>query len=254
MSTRRTADIVLCLDASGSMRPCIDAVKKHLGDFVDSLSGDAQIRWDLRFDFLAHAAGETSGGAGVFNFRCRNAGTLDLIEALYEQSGQSDVFFTRDLDDLKRGLATIEVGGDEAPLIALDTALDFPWRDATTCHRVVIMLTDEALETGVCVRQQIERINDLVEKIHKLRVILFLVAPSSDAFDQLCAADKSEFMVVDEPHNGLSKVAFSEVLASIGKSVSVSALQGAASNGKSARRALFGQDKWGSTSEALRGG
>lgn len=253
MSTRRTADIVLCLDASASMRPCIDAVRKHLGDFVDSLCGDAQTRWDLRFDYLAHAAGETTDGSGVFNFRSLTAGQLGLLQALYQQGGRGENFFTRDLNALKQGLATIEVGGDEAPLIALDTALDFPWRDAVACHRVVIMLTDEALETGVCVKQQLETINALVEKIHKLRVILFLVAPSSDAFDQLCGADKSEFMVVDEPHNGLSKVAFSEVLASIGKSVSVSALQGAASNGKSARRALFGQDKWGSTGEALRG-
>jgi hypothetical protein len=235
------------------MGPCIDAVRKHLGDFVDGLSGDAQVRWDLRFDFLAHAAGETSGGAGVFNFSCLKASQLDLIEALYEQGKQRDVFFTRDLDELKRGLARIEVGGDEAQLIALDTTLAFPWRAATACHRVVIMLTDEALETGVCVKEQLDQIEALIEKLHKLRVILFLVAPSSDAFDRLCAADKSEFMVVDEPHNGLSKVSFSEVLASIGKSVSVSALQGAASNGTSARRALFGQDKWGSTSQAIRG-
>ena len=37
MSTKGTADVVFCLDASGSMGPCIEGVKSHIASFVDGL-------------------------------------------------------------------------------------------------------------------------------------------------------------------------------------------------------------------------
>jgi hypothetical protein len=185
MAGRQVADVIFCLDASGSMGPCFDALRKHVQTFVKGLEAGGQFVWDLRLDFLAYKAG-ASFRSGVFGFRSLHRQDMDLVRGLYgsvdSQSGRTR-FFSTDLNEFSRGLDQVQVGGDEATFIALDTALDFPWRVAMACHRVVIVMTDEALETGVEVRRQLEKIPELIEKLHALRVKLFIVAPPSDAFD-----------------------------------------------------------------------
>ena len=53
-STKGVADVVFCLDASDSMKPCIDGVRTHIGSFLDGLKSDQQRARDVRFDFVAH--------------------------------------------------------------------------------------------------------------------------------------------------------------------------------------------------------
>ena len=48
MSTKGVVDVVFCIDASGSMAPCIDAVRKNLDAFLDALGGDANRKIDCR--------------------------------------------------------------------------------------------------------------------------------------------------------------------------------------------------------------
>jgi hypothetical protein len=251
MSARRTADIVFCLDSSASMRPCFDAVRKNVGSLIAGLKSDGQANWDARFDFVSYSGSEDDDGQLIFGMRSLRTNGLKLIEGLYNQQSAVNCFFTSDVEEFRRGLGDLKAGGDEASFVALDTALDFPWRDAAMAHRVVILLTDEALETGVGVRQQTELIPALIEKIHRLRVMLHLVGPTSIAFDQLSAADKSEYTVVDQAHPGLANVDFAKTLAAIGKSISVSTLQ-TLPGIRSARRALFGQDAWTETTAPIR--
>ena len=54
MAGRETADIVFCVDVSGSMRPAIDGVRKNIEKLVKSLNqSGGQMVWDVRFDYLA---------------------------------------------------------------------------------------------------------------------------------------------------------------------------------------------------------
>ena len=245
MSTRRTADIVFCIDASRSMGPCFDAVQRHVGNFIESLRSDGQATWDLRFDFLAYAASSGDNDTAVFDFRSMRRSGAELISVIYGNKS-AEGFFTRDVNEFKKALGSVRVGGDEATFIAIDTALDFPWRDIMACHRVLVILTDEELETGVLLREQMEILPKLIEKIHALRVMVFLVGPSSTAFDQLSAADKSEYHVTEKAHDGLAAVKFSEIMEALGKSVSASVLQPASAVPKP--RPLFGQESWGPSS------
>jgi hypothetical protein len=248
MSTRGTADIVFCLDASSSMQPCFDAMRKHIGEFVTSLQSNAQMKWDWRLDFVAHCAGDGGGGT-VFSQRSMYHEAV--WHSLYHESAQSRQFFTNDLEEFKRGLAGIKVSGDEAPLVALDICLDFPWRPAANCHRVVILLTDEPAEDGVAVDAQREAVPKLIQKIQKLKVLLFMVGPESEMFNQLSQVNKSEYEVVDSAGDGLSRLDFRKLLSAIGKSVSVSNLQ--SSKEEPVERGLFGQASWGKTNEEIRG-
>lgn len=251
MAGRKTADVVFCIDASASMQPCFAAVRAHLVAFIDGLQSDSQTNWDLRLDFLAHRAGNTRNGS-VFEFESISKQGIELVNVLYSQEDSEDAFFTTDAATFRRRIGELTASGDEASLVALDTCLDFPWRDAGNCHRVVIMLTDEPLETGIDVGIQKNRIPQLIEKLHHLRVKLFLVGPSSYAFDEIAAADRSEYQVVDNEQDGLATLDFSKVLEEIGRSVSVASLQ-TPTTPKIELRALFKQDKWTASSAKVTG-
>jgi hypothetical protein len=235
VSTKGVADIVFCIDSSGSMSRCFVEVKRHVQDFVDGLRSGGNVRWDLRLDFLSYTV--DSGGYQFYSLCYRS--TKMFLQALYGQGG-SPSFFTSDIGEFQKGVGRLSTGSDEASVIALDTALDYPWRDASSCHRVVVLLTDEAVETGSDPELERSKVDEIIKKLAALHVLLYLVTPESKTFEELSQADRCEHIVVDRG-DGLASVDFQEVMSFIGKSVSVSNLQGAA---QSAPRALFGQDRW----------
>lgn len=229
-------DLVLCLDASGSMSPCIDGVREHVGQFLSGLKWDnRQQEIDLRVGFIAHSAG------GAFRYHTSSSGTEGDPYGSHSQD-----LFLRDSRELARQLSAVETQGNECPLVGLDFALDFPWRPKANCHRVVIMMTDEPAETGgggpVSMQAQLDMIQELQQKIVDLGVILFLVAPTSPAFQELTAVPRSTYKVINSDNDGLANVDFSEVLGAFGKTVSMSRLNGGEE--RDVKKALFGQDKW----------
>jgi len=245
MSTSRTADIVFCIDASKSMAPCYALLQKSLSSMVTALT-DGQGAWDVRFDFVAHSASEN----GVFRLETvRNQGSTGVVQNLYGTGHGS--FFTSSIQEFTARLAAVEMQADESPLFALDVCLDFPWRDAATCHRVVILLTDEPFEQGARLNWQKDKLPALIRKIQDLKVLLFIVAPSSQVFDELAQVDKSEYEVIDGINTGMANVDFSRLLAAIGKSVSVSNLQGSAP--PTIQKSLYGQADMSGTNEAMTG-
>jgi hypothetical protein len=248
MSTQGVVDLLFCIDASQSMQPCIDAVRNHVLSFVRGLeSGLQQRKVDIRLDFLAHSCGEDNG---LFRMQTVRTQSLETALALYSKP-RPDAFFTSDVAEFERALSAVQVAGDEATLVALDFALDFPWRSRRNCHRVVICLTDEAFESGALVEEQRRQLDALIDKVQALGIMLFLVAPASDVWHRLAEIDKSEFKEVSEANNGLQNVNFEKVLEHIGKSVSAASLQAAGDD--RVPRALFGQDAWGGTSGTLTG-
>jgi len=238
MTTRGVADIVFCLDASGSMAPCIDGVRSNINAFVEGLRSTGNTIWDLRLDFVAYKCASAYEGTPVFSHRSL---FNEELWPLYKSGGQGGRFFTSSVEEFCEGLSRITVEGDESTLVALDFALDFPWRDAAKCHRVVILMTDEAFETGVGGEQHVAILPELIEKIQGLRTMLFLVTPPSAVYEKLSEVDKCEHYVVEDAGSGLAGVDFKEVLSFIGKSVSASTVQG---KDHPVKRGLFGQSGW----------
>ncbi len=244
MAGRKCADIVFLLDASGSMSPCIEAVKNNIGKLTDFFRADGQSIWDIRLEFLAHASWRD-----LYHLQSHALNGLALVEAIYKpQQNFASSFFTKDIATFQAALAGVKPQGDETTLVALDCALDLPWRPAETCHRVVICLTDEAVETGESVAFQKEQIANLVKKIHSKRIKLYIVAPQSDAFDTLSMADRCEYEPVDGTDDGLRNTNFPRLMEAIGKSVSVSQTT---STGATAPQPLYGQERWISGSGAF---
>jgi hypothetical protein len=248
-STESVVDVVFCLDASASMAPSIAGVRRHIGAFLSGLAASANGALHCRIDFLAHSCDPS--GQVVRSFSLRKHGA-DLIAALYGPNPQPQAFFTTDVAAIQAGLERIELVGDEAMLLALDLCLDYPWRPRAGCHRVVILLTDEPLEANAAARYQRQMISQLIEKIHALGVMLFIVAPKSAGYNELAEADKSQYQQVVQTHDGLGSLDFHRVLSHIGKSVSVTMLQELPD--RTVRRALFGQNHWVSTTLEIQSG
>lgn len=239
MAGRNCADIVFCIDASGSMKPCIDAVRDNIEKLLDGLQTDVQTTWDVRFDFLAFHDSKD----GVHWYRSVALPACPLIDAIYKGRGR-DGLFTKDLAAFKEGLRQIEVEGEEAQLLALDIAMDFPWRPSDGCHRVVVLLTDESVETGVSVAEQKGKIDALIAKAMDKRIKLFIVAPESEGFYRLSSADRCEYDDSGAEQGGLRNVDFSKMMAAIGKSVSVAQTYAGANSEPSPS---FDQRDWSAT-------
>ncbi len=240
MAGRNCADIVFCIDASGSMQPAIDAVRENISRLLQGLtqSKEQGYSWDVRFDFLAFH----NNREGIHSFRTVRTNAVALQKALYLDQDDTP-FFTRDVQEFCRALAGVKAVDEEKQLLALDFAMDFPWRPSSDCHRVVVLLTDEGIETALAPEDQKAHIPALVKKLMEKRIKLFIIAPESEGFYQLAEADRCEYTDL-EPGvaNGLREVDFSKMLETIGKSVSVSQTY---DGGHSAPEPLFGQMAWG---------
>jgi len=249
-TTSGVADVVFCLDASASMRPCIEEVCKHIDSFLAGLKAGGQFTWNLRFDFIAHR-GSTSGQLdNIALFTTQSIYYPEAWYPLYKDNLQNAKFFTSDIGEFKNALNRVNPEGDEAPLVGLDFCLDLPWRPSETCHRVVILMTDEPFETGIAKDWQKSKLQKIIDKIIALRVMLYLVAPQSEFFDSLAAVPKCEYTPVDITGDGLASVNFAKVLEFIGRSVSKGG------QGQSAgiySRGLFDQVNWGQTNNTHHG-
>lgn len=246
-TTKGVVDVVFCLDASGSMAPCIHGIRRNVRSFLDGLSGP-NVRVDCRFEMLAHSCDESNGTFRLQSLRLEN---LNLVHALYGGNRPAADFWTADPGVLQTALDGVQVYGDEAVVVALDIALDYPWRPRAGCHRVVVLLTDEPMESNAHAQEQRQKVSAVIDKIHALGAVLFLVGPPSPGLSELAEADKSQYQKVAQTQDGLGSLDFAKVLAHIGKSVSVSALQGGAE--KPTQRALFDQDRWAVTNNPIRG-
>jgi hypothetical protein len=194
-----------------------------------------------RFTFdgrLAAPQPANSGEAG--RFRARSTFEDPLLPALYG-SGQGR-FFTSDIAAFQRAVGGLRTGDNESPLVALDCALDMPWRARRQTHRIIVFLTDEPVEGGNRQAESLAKVHELIAKMHILKAMLFLVSPDSAGFEQLSGADKCEWEVV-RGGDGLASVDFAKLLAAIAKSISRSQTPLGAPPPE-ASRALFGQDRW----------
>lgn len=120
------ADIVFCLDRTGSMQPCIDAVKNSIVGFVQN---DLQVagKVDFRLRLIAYGVVSTSG------VHKQDKTWLCTV-------------FTDDVKTFRADLDGVFAGGggpgtQESTLDAIYLAVKSPWRPKV--HRAIIVFTDE---------------------------------------------------------------------------------------------------------------
>ena len=194
--TKGVADIVFLIDISGSMAPVIDALRRNIEVFIDSLR-----------------AGDANNAAPVKDWRAKVVGYRDA-----EHDGPQwyeDNPFVRDTVALKAQLSALQAqgGGDEPEslldaLYKLATMPAMPkgaqgeepdkWRYRSDAARVVIVFTDASLrETMSIPEAKGGGMQDVANVIMGNRIILSLFAPNFEVYDRLSQIDKSEWEVVE---------------------------------------------------------
>ncbi|RYZ05454.1 MAG: VWA domain-containing protein [Myxococcales bacterium] len=232
--TKGVADLVFVVDVSGSMAPCIDALRKNIEAFIDSLS-----------------KGDGNSVAPVRDWRGKVVGYRDIESA--ESEGLPWIVenpFVRDVSALKSQLAQLkaEGGGDEPeslldtlykvasmPAVPKGTQTEDPekWRYRSDAARVVIVFTDASFkETMSLPEAKGGSLQDVANVVMANRIILSLFAPNFEGYDRLSQIDKSEWEVVEYdglgPQEALQKftsdpVNFRTTLKQLAASVSRSA-------------------------------
>ena len=179
-------DIVFLMDATGSMKPCIDAVKDNLRMFIGELTGGA------------------NNQATVQEWRAKVVAYRDFI---YDNEPLVDHDFTDDPGVLESQLGALEaVGGGDEPESLLEglyhaanmgqTERGEPlspnkWRYRGDGARVVIIFTDASFHE-VMEKPEGGTFDDVVNACHTNRIIMQVYAPEMDCYDMLAEIDKAD--------------------------------------------------------------
>jgi hypothetical protein len=202
--TKGVADIVFMVDISGSMSPCIDALRTNIEAFIDSLS-----------------KGEANNAPPIRDWRGKVVGYRDVEAAQSEGLPWIvDSPFVRDAEALKAQLGELraEGGGDE-PESLLDalfktasmeatpkgaqTEDPHKWRYRSDAARVIIVFTDASFKETMSIQEaKGGSLQDVANVVMANRIILSLFAPNFEGYDRLSQIDKSEWEVVE--YEGLS--------------------------------------------------
>jgi len=200
--TRGVADIVFLIDISGSMKPCIDALRANIELFIDFLSAG-------------------NANEGLRDWRGKVVGYRDFDAA--EGDGLPwivDNPFVRNASDMKNQLGWLEAagGGDEPEslldaLYTVSTMDALPkgvqaedpvkWRYRSDAARVVIVFTDASFKETMSIPQaRGGSLQDVANAVMANRIILSLFAPNFEGYDRMSQIDKCEWEVVE--YEGLS--------------------------------------------------
>jgi hypothetical protein len=216
--SRRAADIVLLVDATGSMLPFLGQLRDRFDALVRLLTTPREV----------HEVASVPCPAGlsipappmrrlVKDWRCRVVGYRD---AVVNKDWLVDNPFVRDLGHLGAQLARLRVdgGGDEAEslLDALyrvattaetgrgQAEVDSRWRYGHQTQRVIAVFTDGPFhETMVIPEARGGTMADVQHAITSNRIRVYVVAPRAHCFDQLSMMDKCEYepLVDEEGHD-----------------------------------------------------
>ena len=202
--TKGVADIVFVVDISGSMAPCIDALRQNIETFVGTLS-----------------SGDANNAAPVKDWRAKVVGYRDFEAA--ESEGLPwivDNPFVRDPAALKAQLAALQAaGGGDEPESLLDTLFKVAtmgatakgaqtieggkWRYRSDAARVVVVFTDAPFKETMSIPEaKGGSLQDVANVVMANRIILSVFAPNFEGYDRLSQIDKSEWEVVE--YDGLN--------------------------------------------------
>ncbi|MBN2532660.1 MAG: VWA domain-containing protein [Spirochaetales bacterium] len=210
---RGVADIVICLDCTGSMGPCINGVKNNLKAFVDNLL--------------------TENTNNPLEWKAMAVGYRDIDDKKAPAFEGFQNTFTDNQGILKDQIDAFDaIGGGDEPESLLDAlyriAHELCWpHEIGKAHRIVVVFTDatckeEMNQSTVSGDRSYNKIIDVYSSGH---FKLFLYAINFHIYKTICEKiPKSVFFPQGETYKeviaNLTKTGFEKVMAQLGKSVS----------------------------------
>ncbi len=217
-------DIVFLIDVSGSMEPCIDALKTNIETFVESLTSK-----------------DANGTQLVHDWRASAMGYRD-IHADGSQWFQSNQF-VGSVDELRSQLSRLEAaGGGDEPESLLEAiykvttmpatekgaqGLEDHWRYRSDAMRAIVVFSDASFPRELA-EPAGATIEDVMHKLMENRVVLTVFAPEMECYEELSLVNKAKYHAVTGGSNPQESLAmftsdqakFQETLLQLGKTLS----------------------------------
>ncbi len=224
--TKGIVDIVFLIDVTGSMSPCINALKDNIQTFVSSLTEKDANNQPVVKDWRAKVVGYRDWAVDAVPF--------------------VDHPFVGSADELRTQLGALhaEGGGDEPEslLEALykvatmgQTEKNDPpnpnkWRYRSSAARVVIIFTDATYHEPLA-EPRGAQFDDVVTALMSNRIILSIFAPDMPCYAKLSEVDKAEWNIItggSTPQESLASFTsnrenFRETMKQLAKTVSKTA-------------------------------
>lgn len=186
------ADILFCIDFSGSMTPCIEGVKSNINAFISSLetsNPNMVVDWQIGF--------------------CSYDSDLLIISEL-----------DNDAKSFTKHLGKLSTRGQEFTPGAIDYCIsEFKWRDVS--NKYLVLFTDEPLVGGDSNDNGdgSSKFDELLDKITNSKVWFYFFGPKCSYYEKFEKISRTytEYIEYD-----FSSVDFSSLLNSLGKTVSQS--------------------------------
>lgn len=187
------ADIVFLLDATGSMGPCINAVKQNIKTFVTTMTTP-----------------NPNGGAVVKEWRAKVVGYRDLDYTDYP--AYVDNNFVTSVAELESQMSALQAdgGGDEPETLleSLYRLANMPssapgealrpdaWRPADAARRFVVVFTDAPFKEPLRDPRGAS-IDDVILNLMTAKIVLHIFAPKKfDRFNTLAEVDKAQWYAI----------------------------------------------------------
>lgn len=212
------ADIVFCIDSTGSMKPCIDGVKNAVYEFVAGLQSAANV-----------------------DFRLRLIAYRDLHDPSWKGDPWKLTQFTSSIDKFRTDLSNLSAngGGDnrgaESTLDALYHAIHSDWRLSKT-YKAIVLLTDDNTHPTLHSSTYSRHDNDIYRVIQDFQglrhILLYMVLPDYPAYQQIERsmndADRkivAYYIPKDDPDcEGLKSVDWQSLLKMLGETISITSV------------------------------
>jgi hypothetical protein len=219
-------DFIFLIDSTGSMGPCMEALKANIAVFIDQLSeGQTPIR-DWRGKAIAYRDVKSDGSSWFENnpFVRNDAAALKAQLASLTPEGGGDE--PESLLDALYVVATMEAAAagekDPDPLM---------WRHRRDAARVVVVFTDATYHREMSVSgAEGGSVRDVMNQLIAQKIVLLLYAPDHECYDELAQTPKSDWMPIQGPDfvQGLADYTgdhanFQKVMIALAKSMSKTA-------------------------------
>lgn len=187
-------DFIFLVDGTGSMKPCMTALKDNIGTFIDELVSNPQ--------------------TPVRDWRGR---VICFRDHKFDSDWWEPAPFVRDADQLKDQLAVLDAhGGGDEPESLLDALHrvcsmgeevrgceapeDGKWRYHKDAVRVVVVFTDATYHDPMSIPEALGgTAEDIANLAMSNRIILIFYAPDDECYEALSAIDKSEWEPIEGP-------------------------------------------------------
>lgn len=224
------ADIVFLIDTSGSMDPCLDALKDNVGVLVDAMINPGD-----------------NARAVVVDWRIKVCGYRDAMAD--GQDWWVETPFTTDVAQVRRDLASLEAkGGGDEPESLLDglwRLAKMPateagaapesnsWRHHRDAARCVIIFSDATCHMATSLPEAGgAAFEDVAREIMAARLRLSMYVPEAECYEIMSSIDKCEVESIGTLSNAVNAMKefsgdisrFKKTMAQLAKSISDSSV------------------------------